>query len=509
MISWSSRKRSAAAFGTAFTVAALWSGLVAAGPVEDCSPDNQNFDRQITACTQLIGMKFGGAKGVALAYARRCTAYSNKGDYDIAIADATEAIRLNPNSANAYACRSIAGGQKRDYDRALSDVNEAIRLAQSPSAVLYSNRSNAYRRKGDADRALADANEAIRLDAKYSPAYVNRGAAYALKRDYDRAIAEYSEAMRLDPKDHRPYPERAAAYAAKGDVERAITDYRSLLQLPALNAGQRAIQDRARTRLSALEARKSARTEPLPSTITGTVSPGRRVALVIGNGAYREVSRLPNPVNDARAIATTLRRLEFAEVMERYDLTLAALGEALKTFGDKTVDADWAVIYFAGHGIEMNGTTYLIPVDAKLERDAHVFDEALPLERLLTKVETARKLRLVILDACRNNPFASRMIRSSAANRSVGRGLAFIEPDAGVLVAYSAKHGTTALDGEGTNSPFAEALLANLEAPGLEVQFLFRRVRDHVLDKTRHAQEPFLYGSLGREEYYFKSAATR
>jgi uncharacterized caspase-like protein len=181
------------------------------------------------------------------------------------------------------------------------------------------------------------------------------------------------------------------------------------------------------------------------------------------------VSRLPNPINDARAIAATLRRLEFAEVMERYDLTLAGLGDALKTFGDKTADADWAVIYFAGHGVEMNGVAYLIPVDAKLQRDAHVFDETLPLERLLTKVETARKLRLVILDACRNNPFTSRMIRNSATNRSVGRGLAFIEPDAGVLVAYSAKHGTTALDGEGSNSPFAEALLANLEEPGVEV----------------------------------------
>jgi tetratricopeptide (TPR) repeat protein len=127
MISGSSRKRSAAAF-----VAALWSGLVAAGPVEDCDPDNKDIDRRIVACTQWIEKKIGGTKGVAAAYARRCSAYVGKGDFDVAIADATEAIRLNPNSANAYACRGLAANQRGDHDRAISDVNEAIRQRSLP-----------------------------------------------------------------------------------------------------------------------------------------------------------------------------------------------------------------------------------------------------------------------------------------------------------------------------------------------------------------------------------------
>ncbi len=119
--------------------------------------------------------------------------------------------------------------------------------------------------------------------------------------------------------------------------------------------------------------------------------------------------------------------------------------------------------------------------------------------------ETARKLRLVILDACRNNPFAARMMRTAGLNRSIGRGLPALEPEGGVLVAYSAKHGTVARDGDGANSPFAKALAAYLEEPGLEIQFLFRKVRDRVRAETGGAQEPFLYGSLGAEPLYFAS----
>jgi uncharacterized caspase-like protein len=150
------------------------------------------------------------------------------------------------------------------------------------------------------------------------------------------------------------------------------------------------------------------------------------------------------------------------------------------------------VVYYAGHGIEVGGVSYLVPTDAKLVRDSHVGDEAFPLDRVLAKVENAKKLRLVILDACRNNPFAARMVRTSAT-RSVGHGLSRLEPEGGVLVAYSAKHGTLAQDGDGANSPFATALPSYLEEPGLELQFLFRKVRDRVMAHTGGAQEPSLY----------------
>jgi uncharacterized caspase-like protein len=155
------------------------------------------------------------------------------------------------------------------------------------------------------------------------------------------------------------------------------------------------------------------------------------------------------------------------------------------------------------------GSGVLVPIDAELKRDSHVSDETLSLTQVQAKVDAASKLGLVILDACRNNPFVSRMARTGGATRSIGRGLSPIEPEGNVLVAYAAKHGTTADDGSGKHSPFTEALLANIEEPGLEINFLFRKVRDHVRAKTAKQQEPFLYGSLGSEPLYFKTATAR
>jgi uncharacterized protein len=237
------------------------------------------------------------------------------------------------------------------------------------------------------------------------------------------------------------------------------------------------------------------------------VPASRRIALVVGMSAYMNVAPLRNPAGDARAVADAFRRLGFAEVIEREDLTRADLERALKDFGDKATGSDWAVIYYAGHGVEMNGENYLVPIDAKLDRADHVEDETVTLKRVLSKTEPARKLRMVILDACRNSPF--RMASVNGGSRAIGRGLSPVEPGGGVLVAYAARGGTIADDGDSEHSPFTQALLANLETPGLEINLMFRRVRDQVLARTNHAQEPFTYGSLPGEELYFKQAAAR
>jgi uncharacterized caspase-like protein len=238
----------------------------------------------------------------------------------------------------------------------------------------------------------------------------------------------------------------------------------------------------------------------------GVANPDKRIALVIGNSAYRTVNPLKNPQNDAHAVAEEFRRLGFSDVVEKHDLTLAELSSELKAFGDKALDVDWAVIYYAGHGIEVGGVNYLIPVDAELAAASHVEEEAIPLDRVLSKVEDAHKLRLVILDACRDNPFARR-IASAGGTRSVGRGLARVEPIGGVMVAYSARDGQVAQDGDDANSPFAQALVQSLEEPGVEISLLFRKVRDVVWNKTHGRQEPFTYGSLPAEALYFKTAA--
>jgi uncharacterized caspase-like protein len=226
----------------------------------------------------------------------------------------------------------------------------------------------------------------------------------------------------------------------------------------------------------------------------------KRVALVIGNSAYQNVARLPNPVNDGATIAATLKDAGFDVVDSRHDLPAAETRRVLRDFADQARDADIAVVYYAGHGIEVDGGNYLIPVDAKLERDTDVYDEALSLDRVLLAIEPAKRLRLVILDACRDNPF-SKVMKRTVASRAIGQGLAKIEPTSpNMLIAYSAKAGSTAADGDGKNSPFTVALSKHLTTPGLDVRRAFGFVRDDVLKITGNRQEPFVYGSLGGDD---------
>jgi hypothetical protein len=243
----------------------------------------------------------------------------------------------------------------------------------------------------------------------------------------------------------------------------------------------------------------------LAAVLAAAQAEPQRVALVIGNGAYRSAPSLPNPSNDASDMAASLSRLGFA--VTRLDHAgFDAMRRALLDFGRRARDAEMAVVFFAGHGMELGGENWLIPVDAELRTDADVEQEAIALKNVIASVDGAARLGLVILDACRNNPFDARMQRAGRT-RAVARGLARIEPLGNVLVAYAAKDGTTAADGTGRNSPFTAALLNNIETPGLEVNFLFRNVRDEVMAATRREQQPFVYGSLSREAIYLKQTA--
>jgi uncharacterized caspase-like protein len=226
----------------------------------------------------------------------------------------------------------------------------------------------------------------------------------------------------------------------------------------------------------------------------------KRVALVIGNSSYQNAPLLPNPANDAAAIATTLKDAGFDVVDSRLNLSFGNMRQALRDFADQTRDADIALVYYAGHGIEIDGINYLIPTDAKLERDTDIYDEAFSLDRILLAIEPTKQLRVVIIDACRNNPFADRMKRT-VASRSISRGLARVEPTiANTLIAFAAKAGLTALDGNSKNSPYAAALAKYIARPGLDLRRAFGFVRDDVLQATGNRQEPYVYGSLGGED---------
>jgi uncharacterized caspase-like protein len=223
----------------------------------------------------------------------------------------------------------------------------------------------------------------------------------------------------------------------------------------------------------------------------------KRVALVIGMSEYQHAPRLPNPSRDAEAMTALFKKAGFDVVVSKRDLGVAELRRTIREFSETSRDADIALVYYAGHGIEVDGVNYLVPADAKLVSDFDIEDEAISLERVLKALDPAKRLKLVILDACRDNPF-TRSMKRTVASRAIGRGLAKIEPTmSDTLVAYAAKAGAVAADGDGQNSPFAIALLKYITEPGLDLRIAFGRVRDDVLKSTANRQEPFVYGSLG------------
>jgi hypothetical protein len=230
----------------------------------------------------------------------------------------------------------------------------------------------------------------------------------------------------------------------------------------------------------------------------------RRVALVIGNSSYQTVAQLPNPARDASAVGQLLKDAHFDSVDVQVNLGIVDFKRTIRDFADKADQADVAVVYYAGHGLEVNGINYLIPVDAKLANDRDAEDEAVPLDRVLSSAGGAKKLRLTILDACRDNPFRAGMKRDrrSLPPRAISTlGGVDLSSTTDTLTAYAAKLGSTAEDGDGEHSPFTTALLKSLTVPGLDVRMAFGRIKKEVMAATHGQQEPFVYGSLGDDNY--------
>jgi tetratricopeptide (TPR) repeat protein len=500
--------------------------------IKECSGRGKNPELIIAACTRFL------ERGPREAPAMRATAHSNRGwvyynreQYDLAIQDFTAVIAIEPGP-NGYNLRGMAYRYKPDPDKALADFDKAISMTPDNEnyflnrgnvyldlgqydlaiadydrairihpkfGIAYNQRAVAHRRKGDYARAIADYTTSIPFNPRPAIAYANRGEAHRFSNALDLALSDYDAALRIDPRLAPAYRGRALVHENKANLPRALADYRSA----------NAIDPKNQTAINGLR-RIEQRHSEAPSTgpAGGGAAPSSalretRIALVIGNSQYANVGMLANAGNDAQTFANRLRSLGFSKVTLALDLPREKNAAALATFAEEANKADWAVVYYAGHGIEMAGVNFLIPVDAKLSADSDVQAEAIPLSHVLDAVEGARKLRLVILDACRDNPFLDKMVRS-VTHRAIQRGVGHIEPQGATLVAYAAKHGQQALDGEGANSPFMTALSKHVDAPGVEIVLLFRRVRDDVLFATRKQQEPFIYGSLPSEPFYFR-----
>ncbi|QHO71686.1 hypothetical protein ACH79_02640 [Bradyrhizobium sp. CCBAU 051011] len=391
--------------------------------------------------------------------------------YDASLADFAEAQRINPDGSQVPAYRCITYTGMGRFDDALTDCDAA--LAKSPNNVYaLTSRGNAYLGKGNLDAALNDYNQVLKINPNYVRAYVGRGQLFEKRRNLAAARADYRSAAN-------------AVAARREDIDTTLARGIAKERLEAL--------------LGTAAPSSAGKASPLPPSPAGP----RKVALIVGNGAYKNVAPLDNPARDAKLIASTFRELGFATVTLASDLGRDKFFASLHEFGQEAEKADWAVVYYAGHGMEIGGVNYLIPVDARLKADSDAETQAVALEQVIAAVAGAKKLRLVMLDACRDNPFEKTMQRTIAL-KLVNRGFSNIEPEAGFMVVYAAKHGETALDGDAANSPFATVLARVIKEPRIEVRKLFDIVRDDVWKATNRTQQPFTYGSLpGREDFYF------
>jgi tetratricopeptide (TPR) repeat protein len=544
--------------------------------IGDCS-QSPDVDRRIAACTRALA---GNLKSPAVVFVSRGQAFAVKGDYDRAMADMNEAIRADATYSRAYYLRGAIWENKGLFDQAIADYTAAIRFDDKAYAA-YNDRGETWFHKGEYDRAIADYNEAIRINPKYAGAYAERGECWRLKGDlaraladqdeairllkegdypdpsyragfyvtrgdtlryagfYARALADFDEALRLDPGHGRAFTGRGLTYEKMGDFVHARIEFaKAIASITPARETQiyyREGVETARARLAALDSgaaqpaipaalqeATSATSIPtplatVPAIVTEAARQGRRVALVIGNSAYQNVPALINPQKDATAIAASLRNIGFDVVMVN-DVTREKMIDSLRSFANEAERSEWAVVYYAGHGMEVGGINYLVPVDARIAVDRDIQYEAVPLSQILNAADTAKKIKLVMLDACRDNPFTPRKTAAPevvaaavstagapiTTRSSNGRGLAEVKVTGATLVVYAAKDGQVALDGETGNSPLAVAVTQRLATPGVEINKIFRLVRDDVMEATAGRQEPYTYGSLpGKEDFFF------
>ena len=461
----------------------------------------------------------GSIRRIQEAWNTRGFAKQQAGQFAAAVADYDQAIRLNPKDAGFYTNRGNAWQLNGNLTRALADHDRAIALNPKDATFWY-NRAGARREAGQLDAALADAERAAALAPKLPQAQAELGLIWRLRNDLPRAMAAYDRALALDPNLISAYAARGLAHETKGNIASARRDFQTALNIATgavvksgvsggttyFDAGSHRYHEIARARLAVLSATNDA-APALPAR--ADAGSERRVALVIGNGAYISTSALANPANDATAIAKNLKALGF-EVSSGIDLDRAGMTRVIGQFLRDATNARIAVLFYAGHGVQIDGKNYLLPVDARIENGADITADMTDLDTILSGLDDQVRTNIVILDACRDNPTAAAVTRVAGNSRSVAVRSGLAAPSglgkgatlgAGTLLAFATAPGQVALDGTGENSPFSNALARHIATPGLEVQQMLTRVRAEVVAATGSKQVPWSNSSLLGEVY--------
>ena len=504
----------------------------------------------------------------AAPFSLRATIQTTLDRYDAALADLGQAIRIEPKTSSHYVQRALIHERTDRFQEARADLDAAVSL-DPKNQNAWINRARLWTRYGDIDKAFADYDRAVaaggpqewdalsgrgklavRLgDPKRALADWTRAAGVAplpnlaaqlhvragnLARDYlkdpDSADLAYRRALGAFPNYPDALIQQGIAWERADRFEEASNAYRKAIEITRGNLLERAVHDYARYRLDVLRSRLSRKASdpPLPPNINvlsraageWPKDRGKRVALVIGNAAYTQVSPLMNADRDAESVGGALGDAGFAKVTVATNLDRRQLLTLLQQFSSEAADADWALVYYAGHGIEVDGHNFLIPVDARFTAAGDVATQAVAIDEIMGAVRAAKRLRLVALDACRDNPFVQEAHRAAASKAGgkrageparptaapgpeIGGGLAGLQiSEPNTLVLYSTQPGRVALDGDELNSPFTRAFLRNIPVPGLDLRLFLERVGEDVAGATERRQRPAVNGRLRESERF-------
>jgi tetratricopeptide (TPR) repeat protein len=448
----------------------------------------------------------------SLSYAGRAMANYLRDDVSQGLADAEGATKLSPNDAYMLTIAGLGHVANQDWDKAKQFFEQA-QAADANFSQATQGLAEVTLEQGDPDAALTLLDNALLQAPNDTAPYSTRGHIVLAKGRIDEAISNFEKALAGDNLNGESYWGLGLAYAKLGDTEKARMNLEESLKPYRLLPYQRKRAEAALQELATLGGGKSdlgavaaKQDEPFVKTpdIKKAIDPGKRIALVIGNGAYENANNLPNPTKDSTAVAAMLRNMGF-DVLEGQNLKLPDMQAMLRSFAEKSEQADVSLFFYAGHGIEIGGRNYLIPIDAKMESATSVDFELVDVNTSIVKYLGGKsRTGIVMLDSCRNNPLAKTLTRAFGKTRAVtvGKGMApMTAEDGGLLIAFATTPGEVAEDGEGENSPFTTALLKHFPTPGVELEQMMKRVKKDVFTSTEERQQPWVNSAL-RDEIY-------